>query len=122
MNDHLSKKSGWGKGVAYITIAAVIFLIVSRTWPTTPPIGLSHRPSILGGRVVQVTNTSSETLFCTLQVTNNESNRSDSCSFKVGPGSTQEIGMLEMDWRFEVGEKVRVYAKGYLFPITAILG
>ena len=87
-----------------------------------PPASISFRYSYnifaASTRVMQVTNRSGkETLVMRLDVRNEKSNESGSYSFKVRPGSTYEIGILEMGWAFMPGEKYSIRADGYLFPI-----
>ena len=87
-----------------------------------PPASISFRYSYnifaASTRVMQVTNRSGkETLVMRLSVRNEKSNESGTYSFKVKPGSTYEIGILEMGWAFMPGEKYSLRADGYIFPI-----
>ena len=70
-------------------------------------------------RVMQVTNRGgSETLVISLHVKNESLAQKSSFVFKIKPGETQEIGMLEMDWKFLPGETYSLKADGYLFSVN----
>ena len=74
---------------------------------STPPISVTFRRSLLYSStlVMQVTNRSgSETLVMKLSVSNKRHHQHKEYIFKVKPGDTEEIGVLEMDWSFESGE------------------
>ena len=85
-----------------------------------PPISVTWRTSWMdsSSRVMQVTNRNgSETLVIRLSVKNKKLTRKSSYVFKVRPGDTEEIGMLEMDWAFMPGDTYSLKADGYIFPV-----
>ena len=99
---------------------ASIFIILFQCC-IIPPATISFRQSMLysSTRVMQITNRSeSETLVMRLDVSNEKKNQASYYVFIVKPSETQEIGILEMNWAFEEGEKYSLKADGYLFPIT----
>ena len=70
-------------------------------------------------KVMQATNRrNQETLVVKLDVSNDRLKQERSYTFKVGPGATEEIGILEMQWKFMPGERYSLQADGYLLPIT----
>ncbi|MBR3902376.1 MAG: hypothetical protein IKJ29_01825 [Akkermansia sp.] len=86
----------------------------------TAPVEISLRDSLLfSGKVVKVANTTKESpLECTLTVSTVNGDMTKSHNFQVAPGRAYEVGMVQMQWNFKTGEKVRVKAKGYLLPTT----
>lgn len=86
----------------------------------TAPVEISLRDSLLfSGKVVKVANTTKESpLECTLTVSTVNRDMTKSHNFQVAPGRAYEVGMVQMQWNFKTGEKVRVKAKGYLLPTT----
>ncbi len=84
----------------------------------TAPVEITLRDSLLfSGKVVKVANTDKETpLECTLSVSTASGDTSKTHQFKLNPGYSCEIGMVQMQWNFKSGEKVQVKAKGYLLP------
>ena len=86
-----------------------------------PPISVTWRTSLLepDSKVMQVTNRGGrETLVLQLDIVNSELKQDRSYTFKVGPGATEEIGILEMNWKFLPGENYSLRADGYLLPVT----
>ncbi len=107
-----------GGSILVAIVVLVLILIFTGTYPLTPPVRISFRPSMLEGKVLQVTNTSrGDTLQCTMSVSNSRSKESNTYSFRLPPGYRQEIGILEANWRFDKGETVSVRASGYAFPL-----
>lgn len=107
---------------AISVLFCIIFLtcgcdkIIKEVTAPPPPISVTFRSSagLWGGKVMQVTNRSSdETLVMSLYVENTRLNQCKSYTFIVKPGNTHEIGMLEMGWIFVEGEKYRIRADGY---------
>ena len=85
-----------------------------------PPISVTWRQSLLdpSTRVMQVTNRDgSETLVIKLKVKNKNQTEASSHVFKVGPGETEEIGILEMGWTFKPGDTYSLEADDYLLPV-----
>lgn len=82
------------------------------------PVEITLRDSLLfSGKVVKVTNTDKETpLECTLSVTTANGDTTKSHHFRLNPGFSSEVGMVQMQWNFKSGEKIQVKAKGYLLP------
>ena len=82
--------------------------------PPPPPASITFRSSMLAGQVLQVTNRSnSETLVMEVVARNDAKNQRATHVFKVRPGDTYEIGMLEMNWKWETGESYEISADGY---------
>ena len=104
----------------FLGILCIVFLCGCEKIGATPPAAITFRYSMLDTtRVLQVTNKSnSETLVMRIEAKNHEKNQEASHIFKVAPGSTYEIGRLEMDWVFEKGETYTIHADGYPIPIT----
>lgn len=105
----------------FSTLVVVIVLLLCYMTLTdkglAPPIKIDSRNSILAGKVLRVYNESdTETLFCGVRVHNKKSGERKSWAFQLAPHSTQEIGLLEMGWSFEPGEKVEFEADRYMIP------
>ncbi|MBP5531966.1 MAG: hypothetical protein J6Y54_08075 [Lentisphaeria bacterium] len=85
-----------------------------------PPISVTWRTSLLNSNsnVMQVTNRSSrETLVLHLHVESRERSEKATYTFKVAPGDTEEIGILEMGWQFMPGEEYSIEADGYILSV-----
>ncbi len=106
-----------------VLVLAFVLLIVSITGcdsgGVVPPATITFRESFWDStRVMQVTNRSgSETLVIVLDVYD-KNNHHGQHVFKVKPGSTYEIGRLEMGWCFRRGESFSLKADGYIVPIA----
>lgn len=78
------------------------------------PVKVGVRDSLwFGGMVFQIKNTSTTTLDCTLVVLNHSAKQMEAVKFSLPPNKIQEIGMLEMGWKFEDGEEIVVMCDGY---------
>lgn len=114
-----SKENNIGIVIFLIALVVVGALYFTRTTPTRPPLALSFRASLISGKVLIVTNTSSSHILeCTMRASNPKSNQSITYSFRINPNAVCEIGMLEANWIFEPRESVEVHATGYLLPVT----
>ena len=95
-------------------------VVISKALPD-PPAGLSFRGGVLGGSVAQVSNTSNSARKAKLYVMRNGAAQKKSYSFSIEGNRTEEIGILEMDWRFEAGDtgfiKVEGYSKRIYFEV-----
>ena len=102
--------------IGLLIVGIVVFCFWGR-----PPISVTWRTSLLesDSKVMQVTNRrGQETLVLQLEVVNSELKQDRSYTFKVGPGATEELGILEMNWKFMPGETYSLRADGYLLPVT----
>lgn len=105
------------------TLVVVIVLLLCYMALTdkgfTPPIKIDFRDSLLTGKVLRVHNKSDrETLICMVRVHNKKSGERKSWPFRLFPNGTQEIGILEMGWCFEPGEKVQFEVDRYMIPLN----
>lgn len=85
-----------------------------------PPLTVTFRESMLPGgtRVLQITNrSSSETLVLRVDAFNDARNQHAYQIVNVSPGAVQELGIIEMDWLFEKGERYKISADGYLLSV-----
>ena len=85
-----------------------------------PPVSITFRYSALDSatKVMQVTNRSgSETLVMKIDAYNDAKTQHADLIFKVAPGDTYEIGILEMGWAFEKGERYSIKADGSALTI-----
>ena len=78
-----------------------------------PPVSITMRPSLLEGYVLQLHNTSSDRHVFNVHVRNESKNLQRNGSFGIAPNDEKEVGILEMDWAFEEGEKGHVSVEGY---------
>lgn len=86
-----------------------------------PPLTVTFRESLLPGgtRVLQITNrSSSETLVLRVDAFNDVRNQHAYQIVNVSPGAVQELGIMEMDWVFEKGERYKISADGYLLSVN----
>jgi len=111
------------KKLFYIGLFGVLgVLLLAGCGSRRPPISVTWRISLLddSSYVMQVTNRSNnETMVIHLNAKNKELGQHVSHTFKVAPGATEEIGILEAGWKFLPGETYSLRADGYT---TAIKG
>lgn len=86
--------------------------IIGRVYPD-PPISITMRASLLTGAVLQLHNTSPARHVYNVHVKNESKGQEMNSSFGIPPNGEQEVGILEMDWAFEAGEKGCVSVDGY---------
>jgi hypothetical protein len=86
--------------------------IIGGVYPD-PPISITMRVSLLTGYVLQLHNTSSVRHVYHVHVKNEAKGQEKNSSFGIPPNGEQEVGILEMDWTFEAGEKGCVSVDGY---------
>ncbi len=117
----MQKNRKWSSVLALAFVMAVIIAIGTGcdSGGVIPPATITFRESFWDStRVMQVTNRSgSETLVMVLDVYD-KNNQHGQHVFKVKPGSTYEIGRLEMGWCFRRGESFSLKADGYIVPIA----
>lgn len=111
-------------GKVFFTLIAIVvglFIYMKATDKELyPPVKVSFRGSYIAGKVLQVSNTSAgETLHCKLRVVNKKSGSRSSYEFAVFPGAVQEVGLMEMGWCFEPGEKCTIEVDRYILPVRA---
>ena len=78
-----------------------------------PPVSVTFRASLLKGAVLQLHNRSDGRVVCDVHVASGSKNQAKCSSFGIPPNEMVEVGLLEMDWSFEVGEKGHVAVDGY---------
>ena len=88
---------------------ATIFLCQGCDSLKDPPVSVTFRASLLKGAVLQLHNRSDGRVVCNVHV----KNQSKCGSFGIPPNEMVEVGLLEMEWAFEVGEKGYVAIDGY---------
>ncbi len=105
--------------ICLVVIVILALLFLGKTG-VRPPISVTFRKSLLDDtRVLRVTNRKSdETLVISLKVVNKEKGRQGDHIFKVGPGKTNEVGIIQMGWSFEPGEEITLEADGYMVPVS----
>lgn len=91
---------------------AIIGSVIGSVYPD-PPISITIRTSLLTGYVLQLHNTSSVQHVYNVHVKNEAKGQEMNSSFGIPPNGEQEVGILEMDWAFEAGEKGCVSVDGY---------
>ena len=101
-----------------VIIGAVIYAIIyfcSIIFYQEPPIDVSFRESLMfDGKVLQVKNTTTDKhLSCLMTVHNYTHQQKKSFSFVLSPRETQEVGVLEIGWRFSTGESVSIEVEGF---------
>lgn len=111
---------------AVITILVLVLLATSVFLVRNPeqirihqiqvPVGVSIRSSGVGiGNVLQIRNTSGQTLY-NVEVVASNAAAATSASYRfvsIEPGVTQEIGWLEWDWKIQPNELIRISAEGF---------
>lgn len=117
-----AKKDEWGAVLKrlMLTLLGVIIVGLSGCERISPPLTITFRESLLDStRVMQLTNRSgSETLVAQIEVRNDARGQRREHVLKIGPGSTEELGRLEMNWVFEPGEKFKVSCDGYFGTLS----
>ncbi len=108
--------------VAVLSLATIV-LCQGCAGLKDPPVSVTFRESLLKGAVLQLHNRSNGRVVCNVSVSNSSKNQSKCSSFGILPNEMVEVGLLEMDWAFEVGEKGHVAVDGYrrkiYFEITS---
>lgn len=104
--------------LSMVIIVAVIYAIIyfcSFFSNPEPPIDVSFRESLMfDGKVLQVKNTTTDKhLSCLMTVRNYTLHQEKTFSFALSPRETQEVGVLEIDWRFSTGESVTIEVEGF---------
>ena len=88
-----------------------------------PPVSVTFRESLLKGAVLQLHNCSDGRVVCDVNVASSSKNQSKCSSFGIPPNEMVEVGLLEMEWAFEDGDKGHVAVDGYgkkiYFEITS---
>ena len=92
---------------------AMIFLCQGCDSLKDPPVSVTFRASLLKGAVLQLHNRSDGRVVCDVHVKSSSKNQSKCGSFGIPPNEMVEVGLLEMDWAFEAGEKGHVAVDGY---------
>lgn len=102
---------------------ATIFLCQGCDGLKDPPVSVTFRESLLKGAVLQLHNRSNGRVVCNVYVTNSSKNQIKCSSFGIPPNEMFEVGLLEMEWAFEDGDKGHVAVDGYrkkiYFEITS---
>jgi len=99
---------------ALIAMVLVNTLFLTGCWKPAP-IKTSFRRSALdsSGLVLQVQNTSGHRLSCKMTAKNKTLNQRVNYAFDLGPYSITEIGLLETNWTFRMGESVEIEVEGF---------
>ncbi|MDF7826575.1 hypothetical protein P4B35_21270 [Pontiellaceae bacterium B12227] len=99
-----------------IVSVVALFVMHLMGYGLKPPVQLGFRNSKIGiGQVLQVQNTSSRELQCSMWVTNKVALQSTTYDFALNPNELKEIGMRECDWHFDIGERGSISAEKHLF-------
>jgi len=108
--------------VAMLSLAT-IFLCQGCDGLKDPPVSVTFRESLLKGAVLQLHNRSAGRVVCDVNVASSSKNQSKCSSFGIPPNDMVEVGLLEMEWAFEAGDKGHVAVDGYrkkiYFEITS---
>jgi hypothetical protein len=111
-----------------LTAALAIFPVLvgcggnEPTKPAEPPlprlehaIGVSIRTSLLDSSsgVLKLTNRTKGTLDASLLFKNKDNGQSKSHKVSIPPFRTEEIGILEADWKFEPNETIWITCEGF---------
>jgi len=99
-------------------ICVVVFVCYLRG-VFNPPISITFRESLMSGYVLQVRSLSNKPIECTMSAYNDSTReKRENKVFVVQPGETQELGILELDWKFVPGEYGWVSVSGYLMKLN----
>ena len=79
-----------------------------------PPIGITFRESLLyENYVARLHNTSSNQIMVQLHIESADGKKERDWKFPIKPNDTIEIGVIEVDWHFDPGEKGWVSVDGF---------
>ncbi len=99
-----------------LIVIATLVVVYFMGYRLRPPVEFGFRKSDLGiGQVLQVKNTGSRELQCSMWVTNVTVMQCQTYDFILAPGEETEIGQQECGWIFDRGEYGNIYAKKHLF-------
>lgn len=102
------------KIASVVGMALVVVYFCYKCGVFNPPISISLRESLISGYVLQVSSLSNKPIECLMSVYNHsQGQKRENVQFVIPSGETKELGLLELNWKFEPGEHGWVSVSGH---------